>query len=398
MMLTKWHIPPSAQHKASPAFLCAIMGLIFLVAPVAWAQNPTIDGVNGTVADGQQVTITGNNYGADGPTIALFDDFKRGVDGADITLGATIGNWVVRNHLPTYGIDSQNNIAGRFIGDGGGRLIAEFSDVQEIFVSYRVIIPPGKHFPNSGAPNTIPPGSQWKLVWLMDGDRGAAGNDDLVLPTWGNGTYFSIAGNDNAFQLPTGRGSGDTRWFSFLDWNRYSVYLQGGAVPDVDPGTVWAQGMSREFGQKIFTSTDKRLFDGDDTPDGYKFEDDAISRWNRLNVPGWHRGGDDEAAAMYDDIYIAIGENAQARIEIGNNNTYAGSTILAIATPSTWSENSITATIRQGAFQLGETAYVFVIDKDGNASNGHSFVFGEMVKPPNPVKRLVLSFLMLLLD
>lgn len=373
------------KNKGIVARLVAtVIALAFVMGTTVAAQTPKINNVSGMVSDGKTIVITGSNFGPNGPNVVLFDDFKRGTDGANITLAAAIGNWTVRNHLPTYGRDRHNNIAGRFIGDGGGRLIAEFADVQEIFISYRVVIPPGKHFPNSGAPNTFPPGSQWKLIWLMDGDRGAAGNDDLVLPTWGNGTYFSIAGNDNAFQLPTGRASGDTRWFSFLDWNRYSVYLKGGAIPDVDPGTVWAQGMSEEFGQRIFESTDKRLFDGDDTLDGYQFEDDAISRWNRLNVPGWHRGGDDDAAAMYDDIYIATGDHAQARIEIGSHATYENSTILAIGTPTTWQDNSITTTVRQGSFQVGERAYLFIIDKDGNVSDGYPFVFGPTVDQPHP--------------
>ncbi len=237
------------------------------------------------------------------------------------------------------------------------------------------MIPEGKHFPNSGAPKTFPAGSQWKLTWLMDGERGAAGNDDLVIPTWGNGTYFYIAGNDNAFQLPVGRPGSSDNWFSFEGWNRFSVYMKGGGIPDVDPGTTWSQGMSEEFGQHVFTST-KKLFDGDDTPDGYKFEDDSISRWNRLNVPGWHRGGDDNAGAMYDDMYIATGPHARARIEIGNNAVYAKSTKLAITTPSSWQDGSITTTIRRGVFRDGETVYVFVINEQGEVSNGFPVTIG----------------------
>jgi len=348
--------------------------ILLMIGLIIFAQNPQINNVSGSILDGQQITITGNNFGTNGPNIVLFDDFKRGTEGDLITLEASVGSWagVDANHPPHYGKDGQGNITGYLIRDNSvGRFYAEFSDVQEIFISYRVMIPIGKHFPNSGAPNTFPPGSQWKITWLMDGDRGSAGNDDLVLPTWGNGTYFSIAGNDNAYQLQTGRPGNSTNWFSFLSWNRYSVYMKGGAIPDVDPGTVWAQGMSEEFGQKIFGSTDRRLFDGDDTPDGYQFEDDAISRWNRLNVPGWHRGGDDNAAAMYDDIYIATGDCSQARIEIGNNVNYENCSKLAIATPTSWQENVITTTVRQGTFQDGETTYLFVIDKNGNVSNGY---------------------------
>lgn len=340
--------------------------------PAGSNGEPLISDVSGVARDGKKITITGSGFGSLGPIIVLFENFKRGTDGELITLDAPVGNWsgVQDYHAPYYGTDSEGNVTGYLIRNNSvGRIYAKFADVQEIFISYRVMIPQGDHFPNSGAPNTFPAGSQWKLTWLMDGDRGASGNDDLVIPT-GNGTYFSIAGNDNAFQSATGRPGSSDNWFSFAGWNRFSVYMSGGAIPDVDPGTTWSQGMSEEFGQHVFTS-EKKLFDGDDSPDGYKFEDDAISRWNRLNVPGWHRGGDDDAGAMYDDMYIATGPHARARIEIGNDPSYAKSTELAIATPISWADGSVTAKIRSGSFRAGETVYVFVIDEDGNASAGY---------------------------
>lgn len=347
-------------------------------APVSSGETPIIGSVSGSIVDGQQITISGSNFGANGPNVILFDDFKRGVVGEEVSLNATVGDWSIKGHHPIYKEDSRGNISGRLVGEIG-RLTAVFDDTQEIFVSYRVMIPSGKHFPYSFAPNTFAIGSNWKLVWLRDGIRGGNGNDDLCLPTFGTTNYSSIAGNDNAYKLTTGRVTGDTRWFSFQDWNRFSVYLKGGERPTVDPGTVWAQGMSPEFGQKTFGSNDRRIFDGDDTPDGYKFEDDAISRWNHLGVVGWHRGGDDNAAANYDDIYIATGAHARARIEIGNNPIYEDSTVLAIATPTSWQDNAITTTLRQGAFQNGETAYLFVIDENGKASNGYPFVVGSTI-------------------
>ena len=349
-----------------------------LLLPAVPVGTPAIYDVSGSILDGQQITITGSGFGTNGPNVVLFDDFNRGVDGELATLDATIGNWhgIDPNHPPYYGTDGQGNSTGYLIRDNSkGQFHIEFSDTQEIFISYRVMIPRGKHFPNSGAASIFPPGSQWKLTWLMDGVRGYSGNDDLVIPTWGNGTNFIIGGNDNAFQIDTGRPGSSTNWFSFLDWNRFSVYLKGGVNPDIDQGTVWSQGMSKEFGQKIFTAN-KVLFDGDDTPDSYQFEDDAISRWNRFSVPGWHRGGDDNTAAMYDDIYIATGAHARARIEIGDNANYDNCTVLAIVTPTSWQNNTIEATVRQGSFQSGETAYLFVVDENGNVSNGYPFAVG----------------------
>ena len=378
------------QYKMKlPSFQIYTIAISLLIALPVFAQSPTISDVSGLVLDGQQITITGNAFGANGPNVILFDDFKRGVQDQGVTLDATLGSWAwssaSNGYNPNYENDSDGNIAARLIGSNGngGRLKFRFSDAQEIYVSYRVIIPAGEHFPNTTAPNTFSNGSDWKLVWLMDGDRGAAGNDDLCLPTSNNPVDFTIGGNDNAFQTKTGKKSGDLRWFSFENWNRFSVYLKGGANPTVDTGIVWAQGMSQEFGQKVFEDNPV-IFDGDDTPDGYQFEDDDISRWNQLNVPGWSRSNSVNPGALYDDIYVATGGNARARIEIGNRPVYSDSTVLAIATPTSWQDNSITTTVRQGSFQDGQRAYLFIIDKDGNISDGYPFVFGSTVDQPGP--------------
>ena len=71
----------------------------------------------------------------------------------------------------------------------------------------------------------------------------------------------------------------------------------------------------------------------------------------------------------FDDFYLATGPNARARVEIGNQPSYTASTKLAILTTSSWTSSSITATMRQGIFRPGDTAYVFVFDANGNVSS-----------------------------
>jgi len=84
----------------------------------------------------------------------------------------------------------------------------------------------------------------------------------------------------------------------------------------------------------------------------------------------------------FDDFYVAVGPGARARVEIGNMPTYTASTVLAITTPTFWSNSEIRTTIRQGAFRPGQTAYLFVVGADGVVSErGYPITIGT---PPPP--------------
>jgi len=87
---------------------------------------------------------------------------------------------------------------------------------------------------------------------------------------------------------------------------------------------------------------------------------------------------DTDARGYYDDIYLALGDNARARVEVGDSLSYDACTKLDIFTPTAWSATSITATARITQFGTGDTAYLFVVDADGNVSDGYEVtVSGE---------------------
>ncbi len=91
------------------------------------------------------------------------------------------------------------------------------------------------------------------------------------------------------------------------------------------------------------------------------------------NIPGCS-----EEAPRYDNVYLATGPDAQARVEIGNASTYASSTDLSIATITSWSDNSITATVRQGSFSNNSRDYLYVIDANGNVNaSGYPITVGS---------------------
>jgi len=104
--------------------------------------------------------------------------------------------------------------------------------------------------------------------------------------------------------------------------------------------------------------------------------------WTFINYWGNIKVGDGTKEKVYiDDPYIQVG--TQARIEIGDNVTWVNCTHREIQIPTAWSSSSITATVNQGSFKNGDSAYLFVVDGDGNASNGHPITIGGNA-PPSP--------------
>jgi hypothetical protein len=81
----------------------------------------------------------------------------------------------------------------------------------------------------------------------------------------------------------------------------------------------------------------------------------------------------------YDDVYLS---STQARVEIGDALTWENCTHREIQVPTAWSSSSITVTVNQGSFKNGDSAYLFVVDGDGNVSNGYPITIGNA--PPSP--------------
>ena len=80
---------------------------------------------------------------------------------------------------------------------------------------------------------------------------------------------------------------------------------------------------------------------------------------------GWD-GGNDTYYRYYGDIYI---DNSFARVTIGNSENYDNCSHLELQISTAWSDSSIAININQGSFSNTETAYLFVVDADGNVSN-----------------------------
>ena len=81
----------------------------------------------------------------------------------------------------------------------------------------------------------------------------------------------------------------------------------------------------------------------------------------------------------WDNVYIQQG--TYARVEVGDNSSWANCSKREIQKPNTWTNNQITIQVNTGNFTQGQKLYLFVIDDAGNASTGWPLNQGTTAPP-----------------
>jgi hypothetical protein len=325
---------------------------------------PAIFGVTGTIADGQQIVISGSSFGATGPNIVLYDSFEKGTEGQNIattTGSADIGNWSrLGNTTQTYSSDyvtsgaKSMRVNFSMWGSGPG---LDYPDVQDsdFFLSW------WQYLPSTASVPIEEDRYNWKWFWIGDGDDDWPWGSDYVTVCLSGDCSASIAvfpADDTGSPARDGGG-----WYEPLfdkgEWMRVSIAMRNATAG----GYVWNQEIDGTAQTIPVNLTGVVTAHADDP-------------WNVLTLPGFgHQAAN--ATIYLDDVYVAVGAGARARVEIGNHASYGSATELTLATPTSWSATSITATVRTGMFGSSESAYLFVIDADGAVSPGYAITIGS---------------------
>lgn len=348
---------------------------------------PVISAISGNVNNDNTVTISGSGFGANGPNIVIFDDFEKGVNGSVISTSlnsASVNQWsrdggnpeltIYSNAQAHSGAKSMQSSYDTSISEPGNRMILDFSNTTEVFYSYWTMVPMDKNVPGDNATGRNPIGPNWKQAWLA-GPGSWPDSDYISVVVLAN----SFTGNDiggmgyddmttynGRSRYPDDTHSGESWWWSTNDWikgqwKRFDGYHKGGQTTGIVILTELTSSgpVNRISGSNTFT-----LLNG--------------HYWSRMSIPGYGRGNTTNGMVAYDDVYLATGPGARARVEIGNASMYNRSNNLAIATATSWSDTSVQATIRQGSFQSGTQAYLYVIDMNGNANaQGYPITIGQ---------------------
>lgn len=347
--------------------------LSFLICLFAnYANAQTVSGVSGTISNGQSITISGSSFGT-GPTVVLFDDFEGGSAGQQLQTNlAPIGtyNGVTTPSLTSYSSATKvsGNYAARFVNTGYPAdqhpcISLQTSTFSSFYISW------WQQYPNN-IPGCSIGSCNWKVIWTMgdccnDADITINSNGASAWLVFGNGDPEIIypqylkdpAGTSNDFTSVAGR------------WNRFQFF---------------------ELGRENSTGVDQVLYTD---VNGTRFLQNQSNVQTLLSGRTNHRyqffingyvRDTPNSDTIFDDIYIAVGDYARARVEIGNANTYAGCTSLTMVTPTSWSSGSITGVVRSGNIANGN-AWLYVTDSNGNRSSGYAITMGgqgEDVTPP----------------
>ncbi len=354
-----------------------LMAAAMLAGGAAVQAQPKISSVAGTIGPDQSITITGSGFGA-GPNVVLFDDFRSASANQRHAVQAVIGQWEVARGVGFEDPKLSNGKGMRVVQDDRGALISRFvfpEPASEVFTSFIGYVPPGYKFPSAVAEKRLPTVSALKMAWLMDGAKGYSSSTecDYVLGGFGGGLY-RISSNDSP-----GPSRFDTRRNIGWAWDtpvRFAYWIKSNGTEQEGTDGLFQATNGREQVSERYTNYKPWFIPAH-----------ARHTWDRINFVGYLRSGpgrnsEEQPASSFneghnfvmDDIYVAIGPNACARVEIGNAPTYAACTRLTLATTGApgneWSDTSIRATIRQGVFTEEQLrgGYLYITDGQGRVN------------------------------
>lgn len=355
-------------------YLPSVDGKIYGQYPLGDAPvgEPGITNVTGIISDGETLTISGAAFGS-GCANIMFENYENGAVGSQVLSSNT--NYDTNNAFVIALRDADSRSGSKSAStyqqhstvlDYRSAVIEKDfgGDYLEVYTSYAVKVPSGSTFPgndggSSGTNADYSSDSSWKQNWFLG--PGSTTND-LITATHVGGGIWHTGGND----LGTLRNHGtDPTWWSWGNWNRLSMWVKAGATPNVDAGNLYFQ----------VANTAGVIYEFNDTPVIFA-NGTAPYRFTKVNAHGWQRerstlGG---VKTLYDDVYIAWGDNAAARVELGNNAVYENCTDLAICDYSSWESGSITVTCREGGLNLAQNTWLFVTLADNTTRYSYQVV------------------------
>jgi hypothetical protein len=371
------------------------------------AHAASITGVSGTLVDGETIVVTGEGFGAQGPDVRLYDDFDGCSECAsDATLGpggADVGAWTRLANFPSYtDVDSHAGLSmltSNYLPNSGGcpgpdgqgcestsnYAVAayEFTPaVTEVFWSFWRYLPADHTFPLESCDSI-----NWKISWLY-GTRAQHDNviNDWIVPVYNEAEHAqgydisSIASNQGFTESNCGA---DLYPMYMVEpaatgtWVRYSVHVVGSSEC---AGTfrLWQiPFVTQEFGG--YGCGDPR-----NTCEMLRKErtsiDTMVEPWHTISFNAYARNAEngcqatDVSVPRYDDIYVAAGPGAAARVEIASHATWgdpahAAELDMSICPPTAWADGEVSCTVRPGSLPGDSTAYLFVVDADGTPSD-----------------------------
>jgi hypothetical protein len=366
-------------------YLKTIILLIFSINIYVNA-TPTISSTSGTLTDGESLTISGTFESKSTPAPIKWDNFEWGTDGTTLDNDSVSPEW--EGDTPSQTdfpeIDTSQKHSGTrsayvdMIANNGDCAFYDvgiyFTGGTELYASYWI-----RYDTATGSDLEGPRADFFKFNRINSGSDIYGGSPSLLINLYPN-YDFPETGRIEVHNYWNGTYDGHTsnigRYYNNdmrkQVWHRVEMYLKlsnpGGTytgyiqwfLDGVEVNTYWAGNyVDRQWNE----------ITGD-----YDYITKAADSSNIIDTFSMLFGGcgytETERPYLWqDDVYV---DNTRARVEIGDNSVFENCTHREVQIPSAWATDEITVTVNEGSFDYeNSTFYLFVVDSDGNASDGY---------------------------
>lgn len=368
-------------------FIAILFFSFFSMAKMSLAA-PSVTDVSGTVEHGQNITISGLNFGTK-PTAAplKWDDFEAYNVGDNILITGD-------NPWSDYNPDNWTKASSTQVHAGTKAMHGDFTHSQHEGAGVYYDIDTAGGISNC---TTVYLSTWVYLKWDATSEyrsrnmkyprvtAGSAdphtGNPNNSIGALGNSSTGIYVNTVNSFTGPSGWYPEMPSAFPEGQWHHFEYYLKRASAAGVADGIS----ILTIDGIDYINSTSANNW----TPDSYGgvyykhvfpsvfFVAQALyigGVWTYVNI---------KYDAYFDDVYI---DSTPARVALCTGSTWTARGSCAIQPPSTWDANGdeITATVNLGAL-TGDTAYLYVCDADNVCNeNGYEVTLGGApdVTPP----------------
>lgn len=370
-------------------FVIFIIAATLIIADKLSAA-PIIAGATSTISSGQQVTLSGQGFGTKSVAPPLiWDNFEAGTSGSNVagnppTIRSIGSGWVWEQYhnggiQPVYTNTAQkpnsNLCSLHDFVNGGNNISLQISNYPR---------------PNTG--DEVYFTFYWKMrktttSWSRNikpwQEYGSSSDQPMAYVGWGNPSIGDGALRSGSIDNSTS--TDGTLWGQdsvainnlVNEWIRIEVFLKQSA-PSTSNGAfhIWIH--------RPFAASPTQVQTRGDSSFITRIGSNTWKQWMFGEYFAKDDPSDARGQVYIDDIYF---DNTRARIELCDNSVWANRTHCEIQIPLSWSDNAVTATGNRGAFGLGTTAYLYVVDSSGTANSlGYPITIGatDQIAPLPP--------------
>jgi hypothetical protein len=362
-----------------------LLTIALLLTAAMAAAAPAITATSGTVADNQEITISGTGFG----TNSLRQEFLGGSKIDSLANNTRIdqqgwANWSAMlpststyPHVSTErGWSNGKSIAFDTRGtteykqtlfyDTGSAGFTTLYTNAVIYVDHMDLIA-GSYL-------------QWKMMrWykvpdVLDHAQGLSGAY-LSNRLLASGVFTGFNSADQ-FVYWLDSQSGRTNLPGRRTWYRYETWLRMNSAPGTGNGAFRVRITNPATGQIVADNNISNvMFNA--SGDSGNFRYFVVQNYfGNASDGGYSQAGNGQAVAFWDDLYIS---QSEARVEVCDQATYSSCVNKEIQLPVSWANDRLTVRLNKGnKSQVG--AYLYIVDSTG-AVNSQGFRLGTSVAP-----------------